>query len=193
MNYIDKRKAQVGAKAVVTVYDDIKYEVYTYENPAVDSYIAVMYGGKRTKRDWAYSFKNDDDRQNYINKQILMKYETFDAEKLRKAKAKETADNLFKDIKVGDVFVESGGYDQTNVYYYQLVQLKGKTGIFRPINKETVPGSEGHMSCNVLPVIDSFMGSVELKKRITGDRVKIGYYNAYKVAPGKENYCSWYA
>jgi hypothetical protein len=189
MTYQDKRKLQVGSTAELTDYEDIKIAVYTWM--AADSYVAAMYGGKRTKRDWAYSFKTEDARQNYINKQILMKYEIADDKAARKVKAKETADKLFKTIEVGDVFVESGGYEQTNVYYYQLVELKGKTGTFRPIQKETVPGSEGMMSCNVIPAVDEFIGEA-FKKRITGDRVKVGYYNAYKVAPGKENYCSWY-
>ena len=191
MTYKEKRRFQVGADAVVTEYADLNLEVYTYQN-GDGKYIAVMYGGKRTKKDWGYRFKTDDDRQNYINKSIMSKYEIAADNLKRKADAKETADRLFKNVKVGDVFVESGGYEQTNVYYYQLVALKGKTGTFRPIHKETVPGSEGMMCCNVLPANDDFIGTEEIKKRITGDRFKNGYYNAHKVEPGKENYCSWY-
>ena len=44
-------------------------------------------------------------------------------------------------VRVGDLFYESWGYDQTNVDFYEVVELKGKaTAILREIGKEYIDG-----------------------------------------------------
>lgn len=59
-------------------------------------------------------------------------------------------------ITVGAIFVNSWGYDQTNVDAYQVVAVTRASVKVRRINQETVPGSEGRDSCRVVPVPDSF-------------------------------------
>lgn len=59
-------------------------------------------------------------------------------------------------IKVGDIFYESWGYDQTNIDFIQVVTISptGKTAVCRIMNKErvtnetvrpTIPHSEGKL------------------------------------------------
>ena len=189
-DYVNKREIYLPNDAVKTEYSEIKTTVYTYLQ--YDKLVAVAFGGKRTKKDWGYTFNDQDSRSNYINKFIAGRFEMQEQSQIRKLKEKQAQDDRFKDIKVGDIFCESGGYDQTNVHFYQLIALKGKTGTFKNIQKDFVEGSEGYMSAQVVPVKDAFT-SESYQKRIQGNRFKAGFYNAYKTDPKKSHYCSWYA
>ena len=58
-------------------------------------------------------------------------------------------------VEVGDVFVDSWGYEQTNIDFYQVVALKGTTQVvLAAINSSSEPN--GFCSAIVKPVKDSF-------------------------------------
>ncbi len=171
-------------------YKELKYDIYTFENNGVPC--AMCYGGKRSKPDWRYRFDNTAKRTNYINNFIQERADIAEQNRVYKADKKAQEAEAFKGIRVGDIFHESGGWEQTNCTYYQLISLKGKTGTFRELHQTAVPGSESYMSEQRLPVKDSFYGD-EIKARITGDRANTGYNKAYKTDPDQSHYCSWYA
>lgn len=83
-------------------------------------------------------------------------------------------------VKVGDVFFESWGYEQTNIDFWQVVELKGTTQIvLKAINKEVVRDC-GFRSCMVRPVKDSFTSHYageEIRRTVKGT-VKNPYCNA---------------
>jgi hypothetical protein len=62
-------------------------------------------------------------------------------------------------IKIGEIFRRSWGYDQTNVDYFQVVELKAKTVVVREIDSTLVEGSAGAMCGNVVPVKDKFLSN----------------------------------
>ena len=70
-------------------------------------------------------------------------------------------------VKVGDVFYDSWGYEQTNIDFYQVVALRGKTQIvLRPIHST---GHEiGFCSRIVKPMRDSFYELDKYKTRLVG-------------------------
>ena len=75
-------------------------------------------------------------------------------------------------IKVGDVFVESWGYEQTNIDFWQVVELRGTTQIvLRAIASE---GRDiGFCSRMVKPVRDNFLvrghyAGTEIRKTVKG-------------------------
>ena len=74
-----------------------------------------------------------------------------------------------KEVKVGSIFVMSWGYDQTNVDFYQVVALKGKTQcVVRGIcGRPKEMGRDEYV-----PVPDSFVGKEIVKK--------INYYQDYR-------------
>jgi hypothetical protein len=108
-------------------------------------------------------------------------------------------------VKIGEIYRRSWGYDQTNVDYYQVVALKAKTVVVREIECARVKSSEGFMCCDVVPVKDSFIESA-LARQV---KVGIGHdgQNVLVVGPKKwahlvpvnadgtypKTYCSWYA
>ena len=63
----------------------------------------------------------------------------------------------YLDVKIGDIFCFSWGYEQTNVDYFQVVALKGtKQVIIREIAYE-IAETTGLESYKVRPVKDSFI------------------------------------
>ena len=110
--------------------------------------------------------------------------------KIARAVAKAAA---LESVKVGDIYVASWGWEQTNIDAYQVVAKKGATVTLREIAVASVEGSEGFMSDRVVPVKDEFIGG-EFKKRITGKYINIDDVRmASPAEEGKDFYRSWYA
>lgn len=108
---------------------------------------------------FAYYFKTDAERDNYIVKwqQDILKREE---EKQQESAIKRTFDNPFK---VGDLLYNSYGYDQTNIDFYQVVGIGSRSVKIQRIKGEKVEGSDGFMCCDVKPIPNSFFGNVETK------------------------------
>lgn len=68
-------------------------------------------------------------------------------------------------VKVGDIFVSSWGYDQTNTDYYEVTALTGASVKVRPIGKIQEPDSVGNYQ--TMPKPGAFVGD-EMTKRIQG-------------------------
>jgi hypothetical protein len=96
---------------------------------------------------------------------------------------------------VGDIFVASWGYEQTNVDAYQVVEKKGATVTLREIALQTVEGSmvSHGMADQVVPVKDEFIGA-PFKKRLTGRGINIDSVRYASPMGERESfYRSWYA
>ena len=69
---------------------------------------------------------------------------------------KPTKEN-YLGVKIGDIFVYSWGYEQTNINYFQVVDLKGeKSVVIREIAKEIV-NVDGYESYKVVPRKNEFL------------------------------------
>jgi len=111
----------------------------------------------------------------------------------RKAKRAAERKDAVANVKEGDIYVASWGYEQTNVDAYQVVAKKGATVTLREIALFTVEGSEGFMSDRVVPIKDRFIGG-EFKKRVTGKYINVDDVRmACPAEEGNEFYRSWYA
>ena len=104
--------------------------------------------------------------------------------------------------KIGDILVNSWGYEQTNIEFYQVTEIKQKTIVVRQISQIIEAGSyySHGMACNVLPVPNSFIIDGRMDKLTYQLRVKANgclsqpqsYYYIHKW-DGRPMYCSWYA
>ena len=73
----------------------------------------------------------------------------------KKAKTKKQPINKYG-VKVGDMFCDTWGYGQTNVDFYQVVDLKGSiTVVLKPVKKNA--RMIGDMSYMVSPIKDDFL------------------------------------
>lgn len=116
-------------------------------------------------------------------------------------------------IKVGDVFYMNWGYDQTNVDFFQVVELVGECSVRvcdvapQIVNEDGI----GFMSCNrtyniTAEPMPKAPNSVHIKDNVKGDLKRVcksgdtlylnmtSYANAYKIEHGmRKEYVSWYA
>jgi hypothetical protein len=105
-------------------------------------------------------------------------------------------------FEVGQLIYDSWGYEQTNIDFYQVIEVKNKSVVLREINGKMVP-SEGYSSMAglIAPVKDSFCGDPIVKKvnawvsggnahhYLKSEHGSMSVYNK-----GDEGvYCSWYA
>lgn len=112
----------------------------------------------------------------------------------QKVAQKIKAAQLAAAVKVGDIFVDSWGYEQTQVDLYQVVaKPTAKTVIVREIACATVEGSEGRDCRNVRAVPNAFVGE-EIKKRLDnyGGFKTYSHSCARPTTAEATHYNSWY-
>ena len=116
--------------------------------------------------------------------------------KAERAAAKKEATTMARNsVIVDDIFVDSWGYEQTQVDAYQVVEKIGNaTVVLRPIATAVVAGSEHFMSQSVRPVYNAFTSEETFTKRIGEYGIKMNSYsNAYQWDGKREYHNSWYA
>ena len=123
--------------------------------------VAIAWSGKKNKYDWYYKFRDKKQMDKYISDyfcKIEMAKEYKAEQKLSKEKDKA---EFFESIKVGDIFVDSWGYDQTNVDFYLVTKkLKASIKIVK-IGSKIVSTSIGTEM--VVPVKDAVIGEERTK------------------------------
>lgn len=151
---------------------------------------ACGFGGKRSKPDWNYSFRTEKQRTDYIQRYFRIQRQRVEEMAERKAERKAAVTTL----QVGDILSYTWGYEQTNVQFYQVVEVKPscKMVVIREIGKDIqeAPGCSS-MSGQATPCYNSFK-SEEILKRSFGDYVSMDFSSARKW-DGRPEYISWYA
>ena len=110
-----------------------------------------------------------------------------------KAKKRAERSSIGRKVEVGHVLSSSWGYEQTNVNFYQVVELVGRTqAIIRPIASMSVgDANRPGMTDKVVPKVDAFTG--EPRKVIVRDGCcKVGHQHAL-VWTGQPMFTSSYA
>lgn len=108
--------------ARLTHSDGAGNAVYCWTNAAGQP-CALGFQGKAAKPSFRYRFASESRRAEYADQFMARRAEI---ERERQAERAARA-GFVHDVKVGDIFKSSWGYDQTNVDYYQVVKLCGKS------------------------------------------------------------------
>lgn len=165
---------------------------------------AILYAGRSKKPIFHFSFRTVEQMHDYINEKIGNITTDMQSNEERKNKAKDFQAQMKASdhFKVGDIIVNSWGWEQTNIEFYQVTEVKNKKIKVQEIYQHTVEGSEySHgMECNVMPSIDRFIETekpflLSLKMDAKGNCLICNpksYYYFYKWEGG-EMYKSWYA
>ena len=151
------------------------FEVWGIESPAV---IAKCFAGKAVNPTWHYRFKDITRRNAEIEKTLRNLMEHQDRKEKRQAEKK--AADASHNVKAGDIFRCSWGYDQTNIDYYQVVSVTGQMAIVQEIAQEAQ--ETGFMSGECVPSPDSFIGK---PKRVRIQKYSLEsepYFKAYSFA-----------
>lgn len=99
----------------------------------------ALFVGKSAKPTSNYYYANEEKREEEIERVVAREQ----AIKNEKKTEMERRKAFTPTSKAGDIFVSSWGYEQTNVDFYLLLEVKGKTGTFVGIHSLSVVGSQG--------------------------------------------------
>jgi hypothetical protein len=162
---------------------DGEVQVVKY-NPAGAYPVAAIFKNKKKNPVAHYRYKNDEDRNAAITRQIEQELQNQKWKADRKAKATKA------EIKVGDIVYTSWGYEQTNIDFYLIVGLVGKaTAEYVKIGSEQVK-TTSWCSADVSP--DPSIKGTEIQRgRIGQYGVKIGREYASKTTLDSTHHSSW--
>ena len=152
-----------------------------------------------------YVFKTELEANEYLTKYVSNILTNIQSREDAKNKAKQHSENLkaSEHFKVGDIIVNTWGWEQTNTEFYQVTEVKNKMIVVSAIYQKDVDGSHGFMCCDVMPDIDNFIleghfaktYNLRLKSTSNGDVLicnpKSFYY--FHKWSGKAQYSSHYA
>ena len=125
---IDKSYAQYtidngSKKWDITKYEDAGIEIWI-ENREDDKPVAIAFPIKGKNSIWYYGFRSKESMQKKIDGLIESRIKWKEEVKKRRAERYQP-----HNVKVGDVFYSSWGYDQTNIDWFQVDKLIGKNKI----------------------------------------------------------------
>ena len=119
---------------------------------------ATIFSGKRAKPNSNFYYRDyarlDAALAEAVESQARVA--AYKAERAAKRKA------FAHDVKVGDIYRTSWGYEQTNIEYFEVIEVKGKHAILREIAQERT--ETGFMQGKCVPLPGAY-----LKPRFEGD------------------------
>jgi uracil-DNA glycosylase len=122
-------------------------------------FYGAAFAGKSNKPLWHYAFATQSNRIEEIRKTIEIRKQYID----RKKEQQQERSDFVHGLKPGDIMVCSWGYDQTNIDFYQIVEVRGKNVVIREIASKIV-GHEGAPQEEVMPVPNHFVGEPMVKR-----------------------------
>lgn len=160
---------------------------------------AKMYAGKSNRPYFFLRFKTVQRMYEYILTQVeeIEKQAARKNERQQTRKANNANLNISDHYKVGDIIVDTWGWEQTNVYYYEVVDVLNKKIRVRAICKNYK--ETGFMSGNSVPFPGVFKKDEEpFLLTIKADHknnvvISSPDYHYYHKWDGKEQYESHYA
>jgi hypothetical protein len=139
-----------------------------------------------------YTFRNLKQVEAYIASMLQRQDQKIAARATAKVERKEQAAK----VKVGDIFVSSWGYEQTNVDFYRVEKLIGtQSMLVQKLTTATVEGStQSHgMACNVVPGCGTVYEPFKARLNAYGGfKVNGSSYQTAHKWDGRPQYCSWY-
>lgn len=149
-----------------------------------DRLMAIGYYGKAINPSFHFRFKSEVNRAKYVGDWIRSKDASVAAKVVRKEAEKAKRAEGHK-LKPGSILRSSWGYEQSNVDYYQVIELVGAQSVkIREIGSSDVSGDEDKAMGDrgyCVPVPDAFLvDAPEMVKRVvsSGDGVRISSYAA---------------
>lgn len=149
-------------------------EVWTYQQAG--ALYAIGFWGSSAKASFYNRFRNEGQRDEKIDQF----FKSADGWDVRKAAAKAERQAAPRGMDVGDVLRSSWGYDQTNIDYYQVTKLIGKSKVeIRAIAQERE--ATQWLAGKCVPVVDKFIGEPMVKVAKNGGVRIASYAGAYKM------------
>ena len=157
----------------------------------VDETHAVGFGGRRSKPDFNFRFGNKARRDEYVKDYVDGLKKALDAKLEREGRKK----NFKHSLVVGSILYSSWGYDQTNIDFYQVVEVVGKKSVkIRQIGSSIDHAEQG--ADYVVAIRNGFLNDSEPKlKRVgQGNVISLNSYSSaypYDGEPKYETAAGW--
>lgn len=152
--YIPKTATKITSKIDNSV-------AYMY-NDSMGRPSAMAFFGNQRKPFFRYYYNSVEKR----NEKLTAFFEMITANKERKTEARASR-SAPHSVKVGDMFYTSWGYEQTQVEFYQVVELVGKaTVVIQELSAFTEKGNKGYDSDRVYAKKGSFASDKTIRKRV---------------------------
>lgn len=104
-------------------------------------------------------FYGTEQRREESIKEFIANIQKTTSDKEQKSEIKKAIrDNMNHPFKVGQIYYDSWGYDQTNIDFYEVVEVNGKSLVMREIGAKAVEGTQGHDCQNVKPIAGKYFG-----------------------------------
>lgn len=145
--------------------------------------------GKADKPSFYYSFRDESRVRIYVDQFVsnIASHYARKGERLAARKAAKASDHF----SVGDVVYNSWGYDQTNIDFYQVVELKAKSVVLRAVKQNSSDQPGGPYGGHTQPRRNEFCG--EPFQKLVGERGWISFeHGAGSKWDGKPMYTSSY-
>lgn len=104
---------------------------------------ALAFQGKADKPSWHYRFRDAARRE----KAIVEHFENVRRRERAKIEDRAKTKTFVHSVQVGDIYRTCWGYDQTNVEFFEIVEVKGKYAILREIASASVDDGKGSERC----------------------------------------------
>lgn len=142
--------------------------IWTWETG--DKVYGIAFQGKSNKPLWHHRFRDENQRQKLIDDTIRSRKLSLEGKQRRQQERKEFQHSL----KKGDILYSSWGYDQTNIDFYEVTDVKGKQVVLREISTKVV-GESGNYE-DVVPVPGKYIGPPIRKTPKEGNSVSISSF-----------------
>lgn len=178
--YIPQGSAKVADKNSSAV-------AYIYERQ--NRFLVMAYHGKAAKPDFHYSYRTEKER----NSRVAEHFKAWRKIEQRKESRRKERSDFQNPYKVGDLFRQSWGYDQTNINWFECIAVNGKMLTVREIAQERI--EDGFMSGKTVPLPGQFLNprydgddqGKPIRCRAREGGIKVGPYRFHWASyqPGK--------
>ena len=139
----------------------------------IDEKRAIGFGGRRSRPDFNFRFGSKERRDEYVRKYVEGLRKSLEAKLAREGKRKGFQHSL----EVGSILYSSWGYDQTNIDFYEVVEVVGKKSVkIRAIASEIDHAEQGADYVVAIPGAFLEKAKVMLKRVGEGNVIRIASY-----------------
>ena len=136
--YIPKNSTKITDKLSDAV-------AYVYEGGGA-SYAAVFFG-KQAKPVSHYRYRSPEKREEAVRRAFEGRRTAIATHAQWKAERTEKSAAARKSVQVGDVYRTCWGYDQTNVEFFEIIEVRGAYAVLREIASASEGGGPGGERC----------------------------------------------
>lgn len=180
---IMKRERYIPENSQEHVVGEMTYYTFVTET---GNYAWIAYRRKQSKSFFRRAYRTEQQRQVDIDMYVREAERT-----IKETMERKLVTNPYKE---GDILYSSWGYDQTNIDFYKVLEVKAKSVVIAEISQETISGSQMEMSARVMPRPERVVGQPMLKRVADAQgNVRLTSYSHARTWDGTPKTATYYA